>query len=211
MRWRGADLCRIGRGTIIRVMSAPLLCLRWLTPFAFGLAACTAEGTDVATTFGDPMSMSGNGSGSGSDASAGTTDESEGPPPATDDSGPPPDPTTGPGTTDDTSDPSDSSGSPPPDEQPASGMYSECARQTDCIGQTICVVVLGAESGFCSTDPCTDAPMQCQPNPGATSTATPSCVMDTAGNSVCALLCSGGLTCPGGMECLELGAEQVCV
>lgn len=164
------------------------------------LAACSVEGEDVATTFFDPTANSGtppttsegdtagtSGSG-GSNGSADSGDSS--PPPATDsgsDGG--------------------SSGSPPVDEQPEDGMYSECAGVGECIGLTTCVVV-GA-TGFCSGG-CADPVQDCLVNPSATSTAPPLCVDDGTGLMVCALGCAGGQTCPGGMDCMPLGASMVC-
>lgn len=169
---------------------------------AMALAACTVAGKDVETTFGDPTAnpsgtppSSGNsdtegteeGTGETSSASAGSTSE----------------------TTTATTAPSESSGAPPADEQPANGMYSECAGVADCIGLNTCV--LAGASGFCSNTGCVDASTQCDANPGASSTAPPTCVDNGAGQMVCALGCAGGQTCPGGMDCVPLGATMVCV
>ncbi|MEX1368459.1 MAG: hypothetical protein AB1Z98_35330 [Nannocystaceae bacterium] len=171
---------------------------------AVGLS-CTVEGEDVATTFGDPtVNPSGNppGTSDGGDTESNATMatdsgtvETEGPA------------TSGPTSTTDPTD-SESTGE-PIDEQPANGMYSECTTVADCIGQTTCVLVAGSPTGFCSST-CADAGLDCDPSPGATSTASPACV-DNAGMLVCGLSCSGGLTCPGGMQCLALGASMVCV
>lgn len=100
---------------------------------------------------------------------------------------------------------------PPIDEQPADGMYSECATIADCFGLTTCVLVPGGmAAGYCSNTGCVNALIDCDPNPGATSSAVPECVDNGIGAFVCALGCSGGLTCPGGMDCLALGATMVC-
>lgn len=208
---RDATSTAEGCDAIIAVMSAPLFGLPWLTltiPLAFALA-CSVEGEDTLSTFGDPTNDPNSG-GSGTGASDSDSTADSGTPPATD-SGTP-DPTTGPvATSDPTSDEGSSDGPPPENEQPASGMYSECDFVTDCIGQTTCVAVLGADAGFCSIDNCSDPAAQCVANPGATSTATPACVIDIMGASVCALECTGGATCPGGMECRVLGRREVCV
>jgi len=170
------------------------------------LLACTVKGEDVATTFGDPTA---NPSGvppdtmGESDTDETQTADTE---PAATDSG---QATTMEATTAPSD--SDSTGEPGVDEQPASGMYSECTSVADCIGQTTCVIVPGAPMGFCSITGCANAVADCQPNPGATSTAAPACVDDGSGIFVCALNCSGGIACPGGMECLSLGASMVCV
>jgi hypothetical protein len=95
------------------------------------------------------------------------------------------------------------------DEQPDSGMYSDCAVITDCVGQNICVVV--ADDGYCSTTPCTDPTMDCDASPGGT--ATPICAQIMVGmamSTACALDCSAGKTCPGGMTCSMLGGGMAC-
>lgn len=168
--------------------------------------SCTVEGEDMVTTFGDltvdPSGTPPGTSDAGDSESSATmaTDsgqaETEGPA------------TSSPTTTTDPTD-SESTGN-PIDEQPADGMYSECMTAANCIGQTTCVLVVGSSTGFCSSM-CADAGLDCEPNPGATSTASPACV-DSAGMSVCGLSCDGGLTCPGGMQCLPLGvSSMVCV
>jgi hypothetical protein len=162
------------------------------------LAACTAEGKEVATTFHDPTA---NPSGTppttseGDEDTAGSTAGSSG---AAD--------------SDDTSTPGSesggSSGAMPVDEQPENGMYSACADVVECIGLTTCVMV-GA-TGFCSNANCADPVADCVPNPSATSTAPALCVDNGTGLTVCALSCADGQTCPGGMECLPLGTTMVC-
>ncbi|HET6584860.1 MAG TPA: hypothetical protein VFG69_15485, partial [Nannocystaceae bacterium] len=95
------------------------------------------------------------------------------------------------------------------DEQPANGMYSDCAVITDCVGLNICVVV--ADDGYCSTTPCTDPTTECDASPGGT--AVPICadiMVGMAMSTACALDCSGGKTCPGGMTCSPLGGGMAC-
>lgn len=95
-----------------------------------------------------------------------------------------------------------------PDEQPADGLYSACESALDCFGTTLCVLVQGTQ-GFCSNN-CAIAG-DCGPPPAGT--APQACVTAPIGGSdmmVCALDCAGG-ACPGGMECLPLGASMVCV
>lgn len=167
-------------------------------------SACTVEGEDVMTTFSD-LTM--NPSGNPATSDDGDTEPSEDTGADTGDTGSDDVATTSPMTTDPGE--SGATGDPPVDEQPDSGMYSECATVGDCIGQTTCVIVAGAATGYCSST-CSDPLADCDPNPGATSNAAPVCV-DDGGIQVCALGCQGGLTCPGGMECLSHGGTQVCV
>ena len=93
-----------------------------------------------------------------------------------------------------------------PNEQPEDGMYSDCTDLTDCFGQNLCVVVMVGD-GFCTTTPCA-IPGDCDPSPGGS--AAPACVEVMPGSTACALDCSGGKTCPGGMVCGTLGASMVC-
>lgn len=177
------------------------------TALAVALAACSVvEGTDVATTFGDASAT--NPSGTPPTTSEGDTEATGGSSESADsngsaDSGD----TSMPPATGSDSD-GGSSGAPPTDEQPEDGMYSECAGVGECIGLTTCVLV-GA-TGFCSNGGCADPVQDCVPNPGAASTAPPLCVDNGAGLMVCALSCSMGQACPGGMDCLPLGATMVC-
>ena len=169
------------------------------------LAACSVEGEDVATTFFDPTAnptgapppttSEGDESTADTGGSAGTTDPVA-------DSGD----TTAPGSDGGSG---GSTGAPPMNEQPEDGMYSECAGVGECIGLTTCVMV-GA-TGFCSDAGCVDPVTDCAPNPSVTSTAPALCVDNGTGLQVCALSCSGGQTCPGGMECMPLGPTMVCV
>ena len=154
--------------------------------------ACNVDTDDVATTFADPTSdpdgMDGSGAGATGDDAPEDTDT-----PAT--SGV----ATSAGET--------GSG----DEQPETGMYSACIAKAECIGQTNCVLVGGAMTGFCTSAGCMDPVADCVANPGATATAVPACVDDGDDAQVCALSCSMGETCPVGMECLTLGDAMVCV
>ena len=93
-----------------------------------------------------------------------------------------------------------------PDEQPSDGLYSACESVVECVGETVCVLVM-PNVGYCS-HACM-IPGDCGPPPGGT--ATQACLPDSSDMMVCALDCSGGKTCPGGMECLPLGASMVCV
>jgi hypothetical protein len=171
---------------------------------AVALTACTVEGQEVATTFFDPTVNQ-----TGTPPTTGDEDDTES--------------TGGPGGTTgssgsvesgDTSTPATSTGSggastgSPVEEQPEDGMYSECADVGNCIGLTTCV--LAGASGFCSNAGCADPVVDCEPNPGATSTAPPACVDNGAGLQVCALSCATGQSCPGGMDCVALGAAMVC-
>lgn len=181
---------------------------RGLGPIALAMAltlvfaACTVQGEEVATTFHDPTANpSGTPPGTSDGATAGTSGGSSDS--ASADSA---DTSMPPGS--DSGSDGGSSGMPPVDEQPADGMYSECAGVGDCIGLTTCVLV-GA-TGFCSNAGCVDPVANCVPNPSATSTAPPACVDNGAGLQVCALSCATGQTCPGGMACMPLGATMVC-
>lgn len=166
------------------------------------LTACTVAGKDIETTFSP--TASGNGPTSGT-PTTGMTSDSSGESNPGDSSG-------GSGSdTNTTNDPTGGTSGGVVDEQPANGMYSECAMPGDCVGQNACVTVVGAmgAGGFCSTLGCLDA-TTCDANPGATSNAIPMCIDNGAGMMVCALTCAGGQTCPGGMQCLALGANMVC-
>jgi hypothetical protein len=172
---------------------------------ALALAACTVEGEEVATTFFDPtISQSGTPPTGGEDdtetaGGSGGTNGSTGPADSGD--------TSTPATSSDGGSADASTGA-PVDEQPDDGMYSACAGVGECIGLTTCV--LAGATGFCSNAGCADAVADCLPNPSATSTASPACVDNGAGLQVCALSCAVGQTCPGGMDCVALGATMVC-
>lgn len=168
------------------------------------LTACTVEGREVMTTFdpsasGTPTSGS---SQSGSDTEPSTSTAASGTA----------DTSSGSGTSNPTTDPSSGSSGAPADEQPEDGMYSECASVADCFGLTTCVIVPGTPmGGYCADTGCVNPQIDCDPNPGATSTAPLACVDNGAGAFVCGLDCSLGQTCPTGMACLALGvAAMVC-
>lgn len=172
---------------------------------AVALTACTVEGEEVATTFFDPtVNQSGTPPPTGGEDDTETTGGSGGTngSTASADSGG----TATPATSSDGS--GGASTGAPADEQPEDGMYSACAGVGECIGLTNCV--MAGATGFCTNAGCADAVADCQPNPGATSTATPACVDNGAGLQVCALSCSLGEVCPGGMDCVGLGATMVC-
>ncbi len=92
--------------------------------------------------------------------------------------------------------------------QPSDGPYSPCETAAMCFGLTACVVPMPG-LGFCS-EQCM-IPGDCGPSPGGS--AQPACVMATVNAvamQVCALDCSGGKTCPTGMECVSLESSMVC-
>lgn len=167
------------------------------------LTACTVEGREVMTTF-DP-SASGNPPTSGSSQSGSDTE------PSTSTAADTADTSSGSGTSSATSDPTSGSSGAPADEQPEDGMYSECASVADCFGLTTCVLVAGTPmGGYCANTGCVNAMIDCEPNPGETSTAALACVDNGFGAFVCGLDCSLGQTCPTGMACLALGLTMVC-
>ena len=163
---------------------------------ATSLGGTTVPGTSVTTTVGTTVASTSVSSTSTSDDQTTSDDETS--------AGSGPEATTDPTAEDDTN----ASGT-GPDEQPADGLYSACVDVTECFGATVCVLVMG-NLGYCSTN-CA-IPSDCDPSPAGT--ATPACVVGSVNGTdmqVCALDCSGGKTCPGGMECLALGASMVCV
>jgi hypothetical protein len=85
-------------------------------------------------------------------------------------------------------------------QQPADGMYSACDDAADCFGLEFC------ETGFCTSE-CTNAAVDCDPSPGGT--ALPTCFMFGL-ESLCALDCSGGSTCPTPMQCTPVTTGSVC-
>jgi hypothetical protein len=94
--------------------------------------------------------------------------------------------------------------------QPGAGqLYSHCLTADNCPGLDGCVTVSmdggdpydGFCTNFCSGD------SQCFANTGGT--AVPQC--NSEASPYCELDCSGGKTCPGGMECIPLvGGKQLC-
>ncbi|MBC8073233.1 MAG: hypothetical protein IAG13_33230 [Deltaproteobacteria bacterium] len=176
-----------------------------------GVLACTVDSEDGATSLGDPSAGSTLPTTTASTTAASTTlggSESSSGTPEQESSG---------AEASTTPDPSESSGPDPSgessggvDEQPADGMYSACESAIDCVGLQGCLAVMPTV-GFCTNGSCVDV-NTCDASPGGT--ATPACVaatLNAAATQVCALDCSGGKTCPGGMECLPLDAAMVCV
>jgi len=84
--------------------------------------------------------------------------------------------------------------------QPSSGMYSHCLSVSDCDPGFGCLTNDTATDGFCSVlcEPVGD-PSGCDADPGGA--LEPICTVAGGGESVCALDCSGGQPCPGGMVC----------
>ena len=105
---------------------------------------------------------------------------------------------------------SSSSGTPPPDgNQPDTGMYAHCYDMffDNCTApSTICVNITGEMEGFCTADGCMNPAVDCDPAPGGT--ASPMC-LSAGGYSVCALDCSAGQTCAGGMTCETVSFDGV--
>jgi hypothetical protein len=85
-------------------------------------------------------------------------------------------------------------------DQPTSGMYSHCLSVNDCDPGFGCLTNDTATDGFCSIlcSPVGD-PSGCDPDPGGV--LDPICTVAGGGESVCALDCSGGESCPAGMVC----------
>jgi hypothetical protein len=84
--------------------------------------------------------------------------------------------------------------------QPSSGMYSHCLSVNDCDAGFGCLTNDTATDGFCSIlcEPVGD-PAGCEPDPSGV--LDPVCTVAGGGESVCALDCSGGQSCPTGMVC----------
>jgi hypothetical protein len=89
--------------------------------------------------------------------------------------------------------------------QPGLGqLYSACLDDTDCPGLEGCLThPLNGDVGFCTNFCTTDA--ECFASVGGT--AVPDC--NTQPTPYCSLDCSGGKTCPGGMECIPLVGDLV--
>lgn len=95
--------------------------------------------------------------------------------------------------------------------QPGAGqLYSHCLDAVNCPGLDGCATVTmegqtDPYDGFCTNLCSSDA--ECFANVGGT--ATPVC--NDAMTPYCELDCSGGKTCPGGMECVNIvGGAQLC-
>lgn len=195
-------------GAIIRRMRMGRLGLAVLSAGwgAMLCTACTVEGKEIESSFSDPTTNpNGPPPSTNGDSGSETEGESSGGSGGSAGSGSTSTAVTTTATTSATA--SDSTGA-PADEQPEDGMYAECMGVASCIGLNTCVTA--GTTGFCSNTNCIDPTAQCDPNPGATSTAPPACVDNGMAQMVCALSCAGGQTCPGGMECVVLGATMVC-
>jgi len=101
-------------------------------------------------------------------------------------------------------------------EQPANGMYSHCLTTAECVGLNTCIRILDEQGealdGFCTQDNCQDPVADCDPAPGGD--VMPVCAevpLNGMPATVCALSCTGGLTCPGGMICYEDDGVPYCV
>ncbi len=95
--------------------------------------------------------------------------------------------------------------------QPGLGqLYSNCLDSANCPGLDGCATITNQGEvdpfdGYCTNLCTTDA--DCFANTGGT--AVPQC--NDEANPYCELDCSGGKTCPGGMECLSLvGGKKLC-
>lgn len=98
--------------------------------------------------------------------------------------------------------------------QPDSGWWAHCIPNSiACDAGFACLSTDAGNDGVC-TMACNPAgdPSSCGASPGGTSE--PVC-LSVGGDSVCALGCEGGLTCPGGMICVsesdDLGPISICI
>lgn len=97
--------------------------------------------------------------------------------------------------------------------QPGSGMWSSCHGGGSCDASLTCLGTDDMALGICTTE-CSPAanPAACGAVPGGTAVA--SC-LSVGGQSICAIDCSGGLTCPAGMDCIaetdDTGAIEICL
>lgn len=142
--------------------------------------------------------------GTGSATDGGTTDS----PPGTTGSPPPPGSTGMDG--DATFGEADDGGQ---NEQPANGWWAHCTQAIGCDAGFACLTTDVGDDGVC-TALCNPAgnPAGCGPSPGGTTM--PVC-LSVGGQSICALGCEGGLTCPGGMICInesdDTGPISICI
>jgi hypothetical protein len=93
--------------------------------------------------------------------------------------------------------------------QPAQGMYSSCLLPEDCLNADGCATVtmngqVDPFDGYCTNFCVTDA--EC--NLGLGGTAIPDC--NNEPDPYCELVCTGGLTCPAPMQCVQLTGKMVC-
>jgi hypothetical protein len=98
--------------------------------------------------------------------------------------------------------------------QPDSGWWAHCIPSSiACDAGFACLSTDAGSDGVCTTtcNPAGDA-SSCGASPGGTTE--PIC-LTVGGDSVCALSCEGGLTCPGGMLCInesdDLGPISICI
>lgn len=98
--------------------------------------------------------------------------------------------------------------------QPDSGWWAHCIPNSiACDPGFACLTTDAGNDGVC-TAVCNPPgnPAGCGASPGGTTM--PVC-LSVGGDSVCALGCEGGLTCPGGMICInetdDLGPISICI
>jgi hypothetical protein len=170
-------------------------------PFGSGTAATMPlpmDGDDESDASGDGESSSGNAGGSSSSSGAPGSSSGE------------------PGSSSGALEPTTSGVDPTggADGQPATGQYSHCLDASECVDVTLCVQIqmdMKTVDGFCSTFPCANAAVDCDPAPGGT--AVPFCFPMTVNGMAttsCALDCGAGQTCPTGMQCFDLESASVC-
>lgn len=97
--------------------------------------------------------------------------------------------------------------------QPSDGWWSACLDAPDCDPGFACLGTDEMTDGVCTAEcvPFGTAD-SCGASPGGT--AVPTCLV-VGGHSICALDCSGGRSCAGGMSCLadhdDLGPISICL
>lgn len=98
--------------------------------------------------------------------------------------------------------------------RPSDGMYAACSASAQCEPLDFCVFP-SDEDGYC-TDICStpDDPSRCDASPGGDASTSCLDIGLASGNRVCALDCSGGASCPGGMRCEAIdtndGERRIC-
>lgn len=158
------------------------------------------EGDPPPTTSDPSATSSADGSGGATTDPGGTSAPgTSGPPPAGSSDGAPPDSGTFGG---------DDGGM-----QPASGWWAHCTSTIGCDAGFSCLTTDAGTDGVC-TSACSPAgnAASCGDSPGGTTQAV---CLSVGGDSVCALGCEGGLSCPGGMICIsesdDLGPIEICI
>lgn len=185
-------------------MMADVPPLRWSALLAFASVACTVDAPDKSIgelTAGPVATAPSSASGDDGDGDSDSGSEGSG---GDDDGG-----STADGPGDSGVGDASGSGGGTGDEQPADGMYSHCVAANECVGLSACVTA-AADDGFC-TGACV-SPADCDPSPGGN--APPVCALiigSPASMNGCALDCSLGQMCPGGMICGMVQGVQVCV